>query len=156
MVALALILSYVERLIPVPMPVPGIKLGLANLVTIIALYLMSTRDALIVSVLRVIIMGALFGSGFSTIYALCGALCAWAAMAALKRGDMFHIITVSAMGGVCHNIAQLAVAQFITRTPALILYMPILAISGLVTGVIIGTASQTMLTRLKKAIQPLS
>lgn len=151
LIALALALSYVERLIPLPMPAPGIKLGLANLVTLVALYLLGWREALCVSVTRVLLGGLMFGSGFSIVYALSGALVSLLAMALLQKSGWFHPIAVSAVSGVVHNLAQLLVAAWVVRTPGLFAYFPLLTLSGLLTGLLIGSLGSILIARLRLA-----
>ena len=102
--ALALVLSYVESLIPFYFGVPGMKLGLTNVIVLILLYLYGPADALIISVTRVILAGFLFGNAFSIIYSLAGALFSFVVMALLKRTKKFQSVTVSAVGGICHNL----------------------------------------------------
>lgn len=148
LIALALALSAIERLIPAPIAVPGIKLGLANLVTVLALYLLGSREALTVSVLRVVLAGFLFGSFSSILYALSGALVSFGVMALLKRTGAFSVVGVSVAGGVFHNIAQILIAAAIVRTLELSYYLPILMLSGVVTGLFIGIVSNLMIRRL--------
>ncbi len=148
LVALALVLSYVERLIPLPAPVPGIKLGLANVAVLVALYRLDWREAAAVSGLRVLLGGALFGSGFSVVYALCGAAGSFAAMAGGKRAGL-HAVTVSALGGVAHNLAQLTVAAAVVRTPEVLAYAPVLCAAGLATGVMMGVAGDGVIRRVR-------
>lgn len=136
--ALAIILSAVERLIPMPIPAPGVKLGLANVVVIIFLYAFGEKPALFVSVLRVAIIGFLFGSGWSVLYSLAGGLLSFAAMAAGKRAGVFSVTGVSVLGGVFHNAGQIAVAALATQSVKLFYYLPVLILAGEVTGVLIG------------------
>ena len=147
--ALALIFSYVETLIPIPFGIPGMKLGLANLVIVIALYKMKVREAFLLSVVRVLLSGFLFGNYFSIIYSLAGALLSLSVMAMLKRTDGFSVMGVSIAGGVCHNIGQLIVAMAVVETFSVIYYVPVLLVAGLVTGLLIGTGAEEMLKRLK-------
>ncbi len=147
--ALALIFSYVETLIPIHFGIPGMKLGLANLVIVIALYKMKVREAFLLSVVRVLLSGFLFGNYFSIIYSLAGALLSLSVMAMLKRTDGFSVMGVSIAGGVCHNIGQLIVAMAVVETFSVIYYVPVLLVAGLVTGLLIGTGAEEMLKRLK-------
>ncbi len=147
--ALALIFSYVETLIPIHFGIPGMKLGLANLVIVIALYKMKVREAFLLSVVRVLLSGFLFGNYFSIIYSLAGALLSLSVMAMLKRTDGFSVMGVSIVGGVCHNIGQLIVAMAVVETFSVIYYVPVLLVAGLVTGLLIGTGAEEMLKRLK-------
>ncbi len=147
--ALALIFSYVETLIPIHFGVPGMKLGLANLVIVIALYKMRVQEAFMLSVVRVLLSGFLFGNYFSIIYSLAGALLSLSVMAGLKRTEGFSVMGVSIAGGVFHNIGQLIVAMLVVETFSVAYYVPVLLAAGLVTGLLIGIASNEMLKRLK-------
>jgi Predicted membrane protein len=147
--ALALIFSYVETLIPFHFGVPGMKLGLANLIIVIALYKMGFWEAFLLSIVRVILTGFLFGNYFSIIYSLAGAFLSLLVMAGLKRARGFSVMGVSVGGGVFHNIGQLIVAMLVVETFSVIYYVPVLLIAGLVTGLLIGIAANEMLERLK-------
>ncbi len=147
--ALALIFSYVETLIPINFGVWGMKLGLANLIIVIALYKMGTGEAFLLSVVRVLLSGFLFGNYFSIIYSLAGAILSLSVMAGLKRAGGFSVIGVSISGGVFHNIGQLIVAMLVVETFSVIYYVPVLLAAGLVTGLLIGIAASEMLKRLK-------
>jgi heptaprenyl diphosphate synthase len=138
MVALALILSYVEVLIPIPFVIPGIKIGLANLVTIIALFKMGTVDAIIISVIRILLAAMLFGNLFGLAFSLAGGVFSLLVMILLKKTDKFSIGGVSIAGGVSHNIAQICMAALILETKEIVFYLPILLITGSVTGLLIG------------------
>ena len=147
--ALALIFSYVETLIPIQFGVPGIKLGLANLIIVIVLYKTDWREALLLSVVRIILAGFIFGSLFSIIYSLAGGILSLAVMALLKRTDRFSVIGVSIAGGVCHNIGQLIVAMIVVDTYQVGYYLPVLLIAGLVTGAVIGAIAGEVLKRIR-------
>ncbi len=146
--ALALIFSYVESLIPINFGIPGVKLGLANLITVIALYKMRLPEVYLLSVVRVVLSGFLFGNLFSILYSLAGGLLSVTVMALLKRTDLFSVMGVSMAGGVAHNIGQLIVAAFVVETFSIVYYLPVLLISGLLTGLLIGFISGEMLKRL--------
>ena len=148
--ALALIVSYIETLIPVFFGVPGIKLGLANLVILTVLYLMGPKQAYALSIARVLLAGFLFGNMFSIVYSLAGAMLSLTVMLLLMRAAKLRPVTVSAIGGISHNIAQLIVAALIVETYNIFYYLPVLLISGLVTGIIIGIIAQELILRLKK------
>ncbi len=147
--ALALIFSYVETLIPIHFGVPGMKLGLANLIVVIALYKMKIQEAFLLSVVRVLLSGFLFGNYFSIIYSLAGALLSLSVMAVLKRTGGFSVMGVSVAGGVFHNIGQLLVAMLVVETFSVIYYVPVLLTAGIVTGLFIGVGANEMLKRLK-------
>ena len=149
-VALALICSYVEALIPIPIGIPGVKLGLANLVTVMALYLFGTREALCIPVLRILLSGFLFGNAFSILYSLAGGLFSLLAMWLCKRTNLLHVISVSITGGLAHNIAQLAVAAVIVSNYKILYYIPVLLAAGVLTGLVIGTLSWELIIRLAK------
>ncbi len=148
LVALAFLFSYVEALLPV-VGIPGVKLGLANLVVLIALYRLSARDALAIACLRIVLVGFTFGSPASMLYSLAGGLVSFAVMALIKRVEVFSILGVSVAGGACHNLAQLAVAMVVLRTAPLVWYLPVLLLSGILTGALIGLAARLCFLRLR-------
>ena len=145
---LALIFSYVETLIPIQFGIPGVKLGLANLIIVIALYRMKLSEAYLLSTVRVLLAGFIFGNYFSIIYSLAGGLLSLTVMALLRKKGGFSVIGVSIAGGVFHNIGQLIIASVIVETFSVMYYVPVLLIAGLVTGLLIGIASDGMLKRL--------
>lgn len=146
--ALTLIFSYVETLIPFHIGIPGVKLGLANLIIVIALYKMSLKETYLLSVVRVVLSGFIFGNYFSIIYSLAGGLLSLTVMALLRKRGGFSILGISIAGGVCHNIGQLAIAMVVVETFSVIYYVPVLLIAGLATGLLIGIAADGMLKRL--------
>lgn len=145
--ALALILSYVETLIPISFGVPGIKLGLANLVIVIVLYTYGGREALLLSVTRILLSGFLFGSLSMIFYSLAGGVLSLAVMVFLRRLGGFSVQGISMAGGVFHNIGQLLLAMVVVETYQVGYYVPVLLISGLVTGMVIGVISGEVLKR---------
>ena len=146
--ALALIFSYVETLIPFHIGIAGVKLGLANLIIVIALYKMSLKETYLLSVVRVVLSGFIFGNYFSIIYSLAGGLLSLTVMSLLRKRGGFSILGISIAGGVCHNIGQLAIAMVVVETFSVIYYIPVLLIAGLATGLLIGIAADGMLKRL--------
>lgn len=146
--ALALIFSYIESMIPFQIGIPGVKLGLANLIIVIALYKMSLKEAYLLSVTRVVLSGLLFGSMFCILYSLAGGLLSLTVMAVLKRTEGFSVLGISIAGGVSHNIGQLVIAMFVVQTFNVSYYIPVLLVAGLVTGLVIGIAAESMLRRL--------
>lgn len=150
--ALALIFSYVELLIPINLGIPGAKLGLANLVIIIVLYKTDWKEALLLSVVRIVLAGFLFGNLFGILYSLAGGILSLAVMALLKRSGAFSIIGVSMAGGVSHNVGQLIMAMLVVETYAVGYYLPVLLIAGLITGTLIGITGREMLKRLDLAV----
>ncbi len=148
MVTLALILSYVESMIPVFVGIPGIKLGLANLVSVFLLYRTSFKEAVLVSVVRILISGFMFGNLMSISFSMAGSILSLLVMCILKKINRFSVIGVSIAGGCMHNIGQLIVAAFVVQTSKLLYYLPVLLISGLITGMLIGVASGILIKRL--------
>lgn len=146
--ALALIFSYVETLIPIQFGIPGVKLGLANLIIVIALYRMGLSEVYLLSIVRVLLSGFIFGNYFSIIYSLAGGLLSLTVMAFLRKKGDFSVIGVSIAGGVFHNVGQLIIASLIVETFSVMYYFPVLLIAGLVTGLLIGIVSDSMLKRL--------
>ena len=147
-IALALVLSYVEALVPLSVSVPGVKLGLANIAVIFALYKMSLRDACVISLLRAVLVAMLFGNAFSLVYSLAGAVLSLAVMALLRKAGVFSVTGVSVAGGVAHNVGQIIVAVFVLETGRLVYYLPVLCISGVAAGVCIGLASALIIKRV--------
>ena len=150
--ALALIFSYVETLIPIQFGIPGAKLGLANLVIVIVLYKTDWKEALLLSVVRIVLSGFIFGNLFSIIYSLAGGTLSLAVMAAIRKDKGFSVIGVSMAGGVCHNIGQLIVAMIVVQTYQVGYYLPVLLIAGLATGTLIGVISSGVLKRLSNLV----
>ena len=148
--ALSLILFILEGFLPLPLPVPGAKLGLAAIVTLIALYLLPTRDAALMLTLRIILASA-FGGGLAPmIYSLAGGAASFAAMVLLKRYTQLSIVGISAAGGFLHNMAQLLVAAAVLETTALFVYAPVLGIVGIFTGILIGITARGILQKISR------
>ena len=145
--SLALILSYVELLIPINFGIPGMKLGLANLLVVILLYKGCTRDALLLSVIRILLSGLIFGNMFSIFYSLGGGLLSLAVMVFLKKTGQFTVAGISIGGGASHNVGQLLVAMFVVQTYQVGYYLPVLLIAGVITGAVIGILSAEVLKR---------
>ena len=146
--ALAFIFSYIESVIMVPVPVPGIKLGLANLVVLAALYRMGKGPAAFVSVIRVVLAGLTFHNTMMMLYSLAGCTLSLFVMILLKKTGRFGMVGVSAAGGVMHNLGQLLVAAALLETSALVWYFPALMVSGCITGIVIGVAGAEIVKRL--------
>ena len=147
-VALAMILSYIESILPVFVGIPGAKLGLPNMVIVLLLYLMGAKEAVCVNILRILLSGFLFGNLFSILYSLAGGLLSLAVMAVLKKRGSFSVFGVSMAGGVFHNVGQLIVAMLVVETFSVAYYVPVLLIAGVITGFIIGVVANEMLKRL--------
>ena len=150
LLTLALILSYVESLIPIFVSVPGVKLGLANLVVLICLYAYPTKYAFLLSGMRVILAGLLFGSMFSILYSLAGAFLSLVVMLLAKKLFKLGILGVSILGGVFHNVVQLLVAIAVLSNYLIGYLFPYLLLSGILTGAIIGFIANMIVPYLKK------
>lgn len=148
--ALALIFSYVESLIPINFGIPGVKLGLANLITLIALYKMSVKEAFLISIARVVLSGFIFGNLFAILYSLAGGLLSLTIMTWFKRSNKFSIYGISMAGGVFHNVGQLMMAILVVESVTIAGYLPVLLVSGLLTGLVIGVVSGETLKRIGK------
>lgn len=153
MIALAMIFSYVETMIPINFGIPGVKLGLANLVIVAAIYLFGGKQAFLISIVRIFLSGFMFGNLASIMYSLAGGLLSLAAMLLLKKTDKLSILAVSVMGGICHNIGQLIVAMLVVENLKLIFYVPVLLISGFLTGLLIGIVCRVILSAVKRAYE---
>lgn len=137
--ALAMILSYVEALLPpIWSAVPGIKIGLPNIIIIFLLYRFSLKHAAVVSLVRILLSALLFGNAVSLLYSLGGALLSIVIMAMLKKTERFSMVGVSAIGGVFHNLGQIIVAMLVLSTAEIGYYMIVLAVTGTVAGVLVG------------------
>ena len=150
LIALALVLSYVESLIPFNFGVPGIKLGLANIVIVTGLYFLPLPDVCIISAVRIVISSLLFGNLMSLIYSFAGAALSLAVMILLKKTDKFSVVGVSMAGGVFHNVGQILAAILTTQVGAVIYYMPVLMGVGLITGLAMGLLSGRVMAILIK------
>lgn len=146
--AMAIVLSVFENMIPAPVPVAGVKLGLANVVVIICLYYLDTKSAFFVSILRVIIVGTLFGGLSSIIYALSGSVCSFIAMMFLKSTNKFSIVGVSVFGACFHVTAQLIVATLVVENIKILYYLPILLVTSVCSGIIVGLVAYYTLYNL--------
>ncbi len=152
LIALALMVSFVETLIPIPIMIPGIKLGLANSVILFVLYYIGNKDAFLISILRVIISGFLFANMASIFYSLGGALLSLFVMCLLKKTHKFSIIGISIAGAIAHNMGQLLVAAYVTSVRTVIFYFPNLMIAGIITGALIGIIGKEVIRRIPKNI----
>ena len=149
LVALALILSYLESLVPLSFGVPGIKLGLPNVVVVFALYRLSPKSAAIISLIRVLLAAVLFGSVLSLAYSAAGAVLSFLVMWGMRRSGKFGETGVSVAGAVAHNAGQILTAMLVLETGRLAWYLPVLCISGTAAGVCIGLLSAVLVQRIK-------
>lgn len=142
LVALAMILSYIEVLIPINFGIPGMKLGLANLVIVIGFYFLKPQEVLLISLVRIFMTGYMFGNGMSIIYSLAGGILSFLVMLLLKKAGSFSIVGISIVGGVFHNVGQLMAAAIVLENVAVFYYFPALLVLGAVTGFLIGILSK--------------
>lgn len=151
LLALALIIFVIEAQLPPLAPIPGIKLGLANIITLTAIYLIGRREAFIVLILRIILGSVFSGNLIGFIYSVSGGIASFALMCAVSlflKPDKIWVVSV--FGALAHNAGQIAAAVFITKTTQVIWYLPVLTISAVITGVFTGIAAQLIFKRLRK------
>ena len=149
-VALAMIMSYIESLFPLNFAVPGIKMGLANIVIIFLLYRMGFGAACVVSLIRVFLVSLLFGNVMMMAYSIAGAVLSLGLMFLLKKSGKFSVVGVSIAGGVAHNAGQIIMAIILLGAKQIAYYLPVLAVTGTVTGVLIGIAASIVIKRIKR------
>lgn len=147
-ISLALIMSYIESILPISIGIPGAKIGLANIVIIIALYKAGAKEACFISVIRIILSGFLFGNMFSIVYSIMGAVFSLAAMIFLKKKTDFSVYGISMIGAVMHNAGQTAAAILVLENTALISYLPVLVVVGTIIGILIGMVSANIIKHL--------
>ena len=147
--AVAMILSFVESQIPAFVAVPGVKIGLANIAVVFALYRLGWKEAVAISLVRVVLVSMLFGSIASLFYSLAGAVLSLTGMGLLKKTGKFTEIMISVTGGILHNIGQIGMACLILETAALRYYLPFLLISGILAGIVVGILSAVLVQRIK-------
>lgn len=136
--ALAMIFGYVEALIPFGFGIPGVKLGLANIVIVFALYILPACQVFAIQLMRIVLVSFLFGNLSMMLYSLAGGMLSLVVMLLLNRRDVFSITGVSIAGGVSHNIGQLIVAALVVQNLKIMFYFPIMIMAGLITGCLIG------------------
>lgn len=147
-VSLAMILSFIESQIPTFVPIPGVKIGLANIAVVFALYKMDWKNAAIVSLVRVFLIGILFGNAVSLAYSAAGAILSLVLMIVLKKTDLFSHVAVSVAGGVMHNMGQIGMACILMGTDILKYYAPFLVLSGTIAGIVIGIIAAILVKRI--------
>ena len=145
-----IVLSYIETFIPI-VGIPGVKLGLANLVIMLSLYLFGIREAFCINLIRILLSGFMFANIFSIIYSLAGAFVSFIVMVIAKKPGL-SMVTVGILGGVFHNVGQIVVASFVVETYSVYSYIPVLIISGMITGTVIGVLSFLIKKRAGKYI----
>lgn len=146
--ALAMIFGYIEALIPVSIGIPGVKLGLANLVVVFSLYKLDPAEAFLINLARIFLIGFTFGNLSMLLYSLAGGILSFLVMVLAKRTKSFGVCGVSVLGGVFHNVGQLVMAMAVLDTISLIYYGPVLLMTGMITGLLIGILSGEILKRI--------
>ena len=149
-IALAMILSFVESQIPALVAVPGVKVGLPNLVMVFLLYKVGWKETVIVSLIRILLVSMLFGNVQTMWFSLAGAVLSLGVMILMKKFTSFSHASISVVGGIFHNVGQILVACFITKTPQITYYLPILIISGSAAGILVGLAAGMLEKRVPK------
>lgn len=147
-IAIAMVLSFIESQIPAFVAIPGVKAGLANIAVVYALYKLGWKEAILVSMVRVVLVSLLFGNFMSLFYSLAGAALSLIGMIVLKKTGRFSCVAVSVTGGVLHNIGQILIAGIILETDVLRYYLPFLLISGTIAGIIIGILAAYLVRRV--------
>ena len=150
--ALGLIIGYIEFLIPIPLGIPGVKPGFANIVIVWALYSLGPWEALMINGMRIFLSGFLFGNFSMILYSLAGAAVSFLCMCLAKKSGLFSMTGVSMIGGVMHNMGQLLVAMAVLETVSLVYYGPVLLAAGVITGLLIGIVTGEVKKRLPAAL----
>ena len=151
LIALAMVLSYVEMLIPLPVGIPGVKPGLANLVVFLALYTMTAREAFLISMVRILLVSITFGNGSAFLYSMAGGILSFLVMWSFQKKDFLLPAGVSIAGGIAHNVGQLLMAAVIFENGAVFTYFPVLLAAGCITGGIIGFLGEQIRKRIIRA-----
>ena len=152
-VALAFVLSYIEYMLPLNIGIPGAKVGFANLVVMVALYTVGEKNAIALSLIRVVLVGLTFGNISMMMYSLAGAALSLCVMLIAKKIGKLSVTGVSVLGGVFHNIGQIIVAMLVLETESLIYYLPFLMVIGTITGVLIGLVANLITARVKNVLR---
>ena len=151
LIALAMVLSYVDMLIPLPVGILGVKPGLANLVVFLALYTMTAREALLISMVRILLVSITFGNGSAFLYSMAGGILSFLVMCIFQKKDFLLPAGVSIAGGIAHNVGQLLMAAVILENGAVFTYFPVLLAAGCITGGIIGFLGEQIRKRIIRA-----
>ena len=151
-VALAFVLSYIEFMLPLNIGIPGAKIGIANLAVMVTLYTVGEKNAIALSIIRVVLVGLTFGNISMMMYSLAGAALSLFAMLLARKIGKLSMTGVSVLGGVFHNVGQIIVAMLVLETKSLLYYLPFLIIVGTITGIVIGIVSSLITVRVKKVL----
>ena len=148
-IALAMILSFVESQIPALVAIPGVTIGLANIAVVFVLYKLGWKEAVLISLVRVVMVSMLFGTLVSLFYSVAGAVLSLTGMVLLKKTGLFSTVAVSVTGGVLHNVGQILMACLLLETNVIVYYLPFLILSGVIAGVVIGVVAAIMVNRVQ-------
>lgn len=148
-ISFAMILSYLESRMPAFVAIPGIKVGLANIAVIFTLYKLGIKEAVAVSIVRVILLSILFGNIVAMVYSIVGATLSLASMVLLKKFTPLSAVSVSVCGGVMHNVGQILTAALMLDTGAVLYYLPFLLLSGSMAGIVVGVAAALLINRIQ-------
>lgn len=151
--AFAIIISYIESLIPINIGIPGIKPGFANIVILIVLYAMNVRSAAVINLIRILMIGIMFGNILSVCFSIAGAVASMSVMIVIKKIKGVSMVGVSVCGGVAHNLGQIVAASAITTVYSLLYYIPFLIIGGIITGIIVGILANLIYTRVIQGME---
>lgn len=149
LVALAFIFSYIESLVAFSGLIPGMKVGLANIVIVLALYKLGEKEAFFISFVRIVLVGFTFGNMSTMLYSMAGGILSFLAMCIAKRTKLFSIVGVSILGAIFHNIGQIVIAIWMLESSVLVHYLPLLLLSGLITGIVIGIVGGELTKRVE-------
>ena len=147
-ISFALILSFIESRIPAFVAIPGVKVGLANIAVIFMLYKFGIKEAITVSLIRVIIVSVLFANFVSLLYSIAGAILSFAVMLLLKSFTPLKEVTVSVAGGIMHNVGQIIVASIMLETNVVVYYLPFLILSGTIAGIVVGITAALLIKKI--------
>ncbi|MFA9379072.1 MAG: Gx transporter family protein [Lachnotalea sp.] len=148
LIAVAMLAGYIEQSLPINIGIPGVKIGFANAVTIVALSVLGKKEAILITLLRIILSAFMFGKLFAMIFSIVGAVLSLVSMLGLKKTGKFSNVGISVSGGVSHNVGQIIAAAILLHTKAIIYYLPVLIIAGVVSGIVIGMISQIIIARV--------
>lgn len=153
LIALAFVSSYIEFLLPVNLGIPGAKLGLANLVIIVALYTLGEKTAFTLSMIRIVLVGFTFGNMASMLYSFLSGIISLAVMILAKKTKLLSVMGVSVLGGIFHNVGQIIMAIWVVNTKSLIYYLPVLMVFGCLSGVAIGILGAMVIKRIQGIVK---
>ena len=149
LLSISLVLSYLEMVLPVMVAVPGVKIGLANIITMLLLYRTDVKTTLTFTCVRVLLAGILFAGVSGIIYSLAGGVCCVLVMSLLKRVPIFSVLGVSMAGAIAHNMGQIVIAIIVMENIHIVYYLPVLCISGVISGLLVGYLTFVIMRRYR-------